>query len=158
MEKSRKDAKKKIKKFLKKTSEVNKIEQSILDYANKLAFDEDCLILTYNNKLDDIIMNLDPKSELKNDYLLEAIKNKEIDLKQIAFLAPHKLFPNRWKKIIDRRNLIEYKKTNPTTTDIYTCYKCGKKKCTVYQMQTRSADEPMTTFVTCLVCENKWNF
>jgi transcription elongation factor S-II len=26
------------------------------------------------------------------------------------------------------------------------------------QMQTRSADEPMTTFVTCVNCGNKWKF
>jgi transcription elongation factor S-II len=25
-------------------------------------------------------------------------------------------------------------------------------------MQTRSADEPMTTFVTCLVCDKHWKF
>ena len=31
-----------------------------------------------------------------------------------------------------------------------------KKKCTYYQLQTRSADEPMTTFITCLNCNNKW--
>ena len=29
-------------------------------------------------------------------------------------------------------------------------------KCTYYQLQTRSADEPMTTFVTCINCGNRW--
>lgn len=36
------------------------------------------------------------------------------------------------------------------------CGKCKGKKTTYYQMQTRSADEPMTTFVTCHDCGNKW--
>ena len=41
-------------------------------------------------------------------------------------------------------------------TDTFTCRKCKKKKCSYYQMQTRSADEPMTTFVSCLSCGNRW--
>ena len=43
---------------------------------------------------------------------------------------------------------------NMATTDLYKCYKCGERKATSYQMQVRSADEPMTIFVTCLVCYN----
>jgi transcription elongation factor S-II len=41
------------------------------------------------------------------------------------------------------------------TTD-FTCFKCKKNNCTYYQLQTRSADEPMTTFVTCVNCESHW--
>lgn len=33
------------------------------------------------------------------------------------------------------------------STDMFKCSKCGKNQTTYYQMQTRSADEPMTTFV-----------
>ena len=43
-------------------------------------------------------------------------------------------------------------------TDQFKCGKCKKRKCRYYQMQTRSADEPMTTFVTCVNCGNKWKF
>jgi transcription elongation factor S-II len=38
------------------------------------------------------------------------------------------------------------------------CNKCGQKKVTYTQAQTRSADEPMTTFCTCLNCGNRWKF
>lgn len=39
------------------------------------------------------------------------------------------------------------------------CRSCKKKsKCDYYQVQTRSADEPMTTFVTCLECDTKWKY
>nr|GFC98141.1 transcription elongation factor TFIIS-like [Tanacetum cinerariifolium] len=44
------------------------------------------------------------------------------------------------------------------TTDEFRCGRCGKRKCTYYQLQTRSADEPMTTFVTCVNCDNHWKF
>lgn len=40
----------------------------------------------------------------------------------------------------------------------FTCGKCKSKKTTYRQAQTRSADEPMTTFVTCLDCDNRWKF
>ncbi|XP_019414381.1 PREDICTED: transcription elongation factor TFIIS-like [Lupinus angustifolius] len=44
------------------------------------------------------------------------------------------------------------------TTDQFKCGRCGQRKTTYYQMQTRSADEPMTTYVTCVVCNNRWKF
>ena len=42
------------------------------------------------------------------------------------------------------------------STDQFRCGKCGRRECTYFQMQTRSADEPMTTFVTCVHCGNRW--
>lgn len=47
---------------------------------------------------------------------------------------------------------------NLATTDQFRCGKCRQRKCTYYQMQTRSADEPMTTFVQCVNCGNRWRF
>ena len=41
-------------------------------------------------------------------------------------------------------------------TDSFTCRKCRSKKCTYYELQTRSADEPMTLFITCIDCGTKW--
>mmetsp|Transcript_8230 Transcript_8230/g.20843 ORF Transcript_8230/g.20843 Transcript_8230/m.20843 type:complete len:366 (+) Transcript_8230:37-1134(+) len=43
-------------------------------------------------------------------------------------------------------------------TGMFTCGKCKGTKTTYFQMQTRSSDEPMTTFVTCLTCNNRWKF
>ena len=39
---------------------------------------------------------------------------------------------------------------------IFQCTKCNSKKTTYYSLQTRSADEPMTNFVTCVTCKHKW--
>jgi len=41
---------------------------------------------------------------------------------------------------------------------LFTCGKCKGMKTTYFQMQTRSSDEPMTTFVSCLECGNRWKF
>jgi len=43
-------------------------------------------------------------------------------------------------------------------TGMFTCGKCKGEKTTYFQMQTRSSDEPMTTFVSCLTCNNRWKF
>ena len=45
-----------------------------------------------------------------------------------------------------------------THTDLLKCGKCEKKNCTYSQIQTRSADEPMNTFVLCNECGNRWKF
>ncbi|ELQ76770.1 Transcription elongation factor TFIIS/Cofactor of enhancer-binding protein Sp1 [Trachipleistophora hominis] len=42
-------------------------------------------------------------------------------------------------------------------TDIFFCFKCKQRKCRYRQIQTRSADEPMTTYVFCK-CGNTWKF
>jgi len=44
---------------------------------------------------------------------------------------------------------------NVASTDQFQCGKCKQRKCTYFQLQTRSADEPMTTFVTCVNCNNR---
>jgi transcription elongation factor S-II len=43
-------------------------------------------------------------------------------------------------------------------TDMFKCGRCKARKCKYYQLQTRSADEPLTTFVTCVNCDNRWKF
>ena len=41
---------------------------------------------------------------------------------------------------------------------ILTCGKCKSNKTDYYQMQTRSADEPMTTYANCKACGHRWKF
>lgn len=77
----------------------------------------------------------------------------------IAFLTHQELNPEKWHDLLCKKqkrdeHLFSHK-IAATTTD-FTCFKCKKNKCTYYQLQTRSADEPMTTFVTCVECENHW--
>ncbi len=44
----------------------------------------------------------------------------------------------------------------PVATSMYTCGKCRKNECTFYTLQTRSADEAESIFITCLNCGHKW--
>jgi transcription elongation factor S-II len=45
---------------------------------------------------------------------------------------------------------------DPTAGGEFTCKRCKGTKTHHYSMQTRSSDEPMTVFVTCLTCNNRW--
>ncbi|KAE8125553.1 hypothetical protein FH972_020344 [Carpinus fangiana] len=40
------------------------------------------------------------------------------------------------------------------STNMFQCSQCRERKCIYYQLQTRSADEPMTTYVTCVNCNS----
>lgn len=52
----------------------------------------------------------------------------------------------------------QYAKKQLQTTSEFICGKCKKDKCQFFEMQTRSADEPMTMYVFCCTpgCGNKW--
>jgi transcription factor S len=52
--------------------------------------------------------------------------------------------------VLEETNRIE----NPTTSVI--CPECGHTKAEYFQQQTRSADEPATTFFRCLKCDHRW--
>jgi len=69
--------------------------------------------------------------------------------------------PERWidllKQVAERDKALHSKKKTANTQMF--CSGCKTKtNCDYYQMQTRSADEPMTTFVTCLECDKRWKF
>lgn len=106
----------------------------------------------YEDKLNNIISSIEQYDANDTQGLLYKIKNGEIDAFTIPILKPYELVPSKFNELLSRNKLIEEKKNNIATTTAYKCYKCGNNKCTVAQVQTRSADEPMTIFVTCQVC------
>jgi DNA-directed RNA polymerase subunit M/transcription elongation factor TFIIS len=69
--------------------------------------------------------------------------------------------PKRWRAIIEttiEKEKAKYSKKKTASIFMH-CSSCKRKtKCDYYQLQTRSADEPMTTFVTCLECDKRWKF
>jgi len=96
-----------------------------------------------------------------NENWLTKLKNGEVDIKTFVEMSAVDLCPARWKAALDK--MIETEKKlyskNDSASIFMWCSGCKKKsKCDYYQMQTRSADEPMTTFVTCLECDKRWKF
>ena len=67
--------------------------------------------------------------------------------------------PSKWDKYIEakmKRDKYKFENNIEASTDSFTCRQCKSNKCSYYQMQTRSADEPMTTFVSCITCGARW--
>jgi len=74
-------------------------------------------------------------------------------------MTHHELLPEKWSLLIEaksKRDKNKFEVNMSAATDVFTCRKCKGNQCTYYQMQTRSADEPMATFVTCLECSTRW--
>jgi DNA-directed RNA polymerase subunit M/transcription elongation factor TFIIS len=113
----------------------------------------------YTNKFFQIYSNLLPDMCVKNDYLLKALLLKKINIYNICTMTPNELFPKAWVDIFDKKkeiDKIKYSIKEEVTTDEYTCRRCKHNKCTYYQEQTRSGDESITTFITCINCQNNW--
>ncbi|NWX93046.1 TCEA2 protein, partial [Nothoprocta ornata] len=114
--------------------------------------------MKYKNRVRSRISNLkDSKNpELKKNVLCGAITPE-----QIAVMTSEEMASNELKEIrkaMTKEAIREHQmaKTGGTQTDLFTCGKCKKKNCTYTQVQTRSSDEPMTTFVVCNECGNRW--
>tara|TARA_B100000965_G_scaffold222325_1_gene186024 strand:- start:1183 stop:1704 length:522 start_codon:yes stop_codon:yes gene_type:complete len=141
----------------------NNLEKGIYNYAIKTAGEKKILkkwenehfVNLYLQKLKTIIFNL------KNEEVYKKLTNKEIKAHELAFMSHQDMRPDLWNELIELKKIKDENKFSPkieASTDDFTCSKCKSKKCTFYQLQTRSADEPMTTFVTCLDCGNRWKF
>lgn len=99
-------------------------------------------------------------SYVQNDEnWLTKLKNKELTPQVFVEMSAMEMCPKQWKETIERIMESERKlySKNMNASIITWCSGCKKKsKCDYYQLQTRSADEPMTTFFTCLECDKKW--
>lgn len=115
---------------------------------------------SYRNKLRTFTMNLRNK---KNPELRDRLLTGAIAPGAFIKMTPGEMAPESLKKEIEKlqkQNLFDAQGATEkrAVTDRFTCGKCKHKKVSYYQMQTRSADEPLTTFCTCENCGNRWKF
>ena len=95
------------------------------------------------------------------DFVLNKIKYSIWEPEQIISMKSQELYPDIWEEVLlKNKKKLDFlsKGNNGQGTDMFKCGKCKQRNCTYFQMQTRSADEPMTTFVTCLNCNKRWKF
>ncbi|XP_058249808.1 transcription elongation factor A protein 1 [Hemibagrus wyckioides] len=128
---------------------------------------EECIFLEfkntdmkYKNRVRSRISNL---KDMKNPNLRRNVLCGNVPPDRIAKMTAEEMASDELKEM--RKNMTkeairdhQMAKTGGTVTDLFTCGRCKKNKCTYTQVQTRSADEPMTTFVFCNECGNRWKF
>jgi len=157
----RENIRKKLNGILNNETQCINLEKGIYNFAIKEAnqrkiikkWENPHFTQLYVDRLRSIYINL------KTPDLAEQIKNREIKPENVAFMTHQELNPEHWKEYIERkikRDSSKYTTNIEASTDMFTCKKCKSKKCTYYELQTRSADEPTTVFITCLDCGKHW--
>jgi DNA-directed RNA polymerase subunit M/transcription elongation factor TFIIS len=137
------------------------IEKGVFNYAIKEAsskkiikkWENPLFVQIYIDRLRTIYLNL------KNPTLLTQLKNKEILPQLFAYMTHQEMDSSHWKELLEqkmKRDANKFTTNIQASTDMFTCKKCKSKRCTYYELQTRSADEPATIFITCLDCGKNW--
>lgn len=105
------------------------------------------------------LSNLDPAGYVGNSRLIRRLQEGEFPPHQVAFMTARELYPEHWQALADeqlKRETTMLEGSNEEGSDMFKCRKCGKAKVRYWEMQTRSADEPMTIFIRCLNCGKEW--
>lgn len=106
-----------------------------------------------------IVGNLNPNTYIQNKNLFKRFEDGELSLEEIASFGHTDLYPEIWKDSLIRqfeREKRQLEGNRSMATDQFLCKGCKKRECTYYELQTRSADEPMTIFIQCLNCGKRW--
>ena len=138
------------------------IEKGIYNYALKEAANNKELkkwsnpyfVQIYTNRFKTIHSNLKSNNKLRED-----INSGKLKPDVFVFMTHQEIAPEKWEELIQqkiKRDKSKYETKVAAATDTFTCRKCKSNECKYYQMQTRSADEHMTTFVSCINCGNRW--
>ena len=151
----------KLQELIESEKKAINLEKGIYNYALKEAnnrkvvkkWDNPYYVQIYLDRLRTIYINLGKQG------LLTSVKDGTVTVKNLAFMTHQEMQPEKWDALIQakiKKDKSKYDTQQEAMTDTFKCRKCHSNKCSYYQMQTRSADEPMTTFVTCIECANRW--
>jgi transcription elongation factor S-II len=160
-EKFRSNIRSKLDEILQNEKNSSNLEKGIFNFALNEAknrkvvkkWDNPYFVQIYIDRLRSIFTNLN------KSHLLDQLNSGSIKAHTIAFMTHQELNPEKWNELIiakSKRDQNKFENNLEAATDTFTCRKCKSNKCTYMQLQLRSADEPMTTFVTCLSCGNRW--
>ncbi|XP_065193906.1 transcription elongation factor A protein 2-like [Sycon ciliatum] len=114
----------------------------------------------YRNRVRSRVANL---QDTKNPSLCANVMSGAISPEKLAKMTAEEMASDKMKEL--RQHFTkegvrdaQMSVNSGTTTDLLKCSKCKQRKCTYNQLQTRSSDEPMTTFVFCQHCGHRWKF
>ena len=98
-------------------------------------------------------------NNISSPTIVDGLISGDILPQSVAFMTHQEIQPDKWNPLIDKKTKRDASKCDKkigASTAMFTCSRCKSKNCTYYEMQTRSADEPATIFITCLNCDNHW--
>jgi DNA-directed RNA polymerase subunit M/transcription elongation factor TFIIS len=133
----------------------NKIDEGFYDYTKQLCESNPHNLYIATPIYKDIVKNFIYNCEKGSNTLTKLkklIKKGNFNPYNFAFLKPEELDEENWIKIILRRQITIDKLTNLPTVTWKECKRCKSSEYQFFQQQTRSADEPMTTFYICMGC------
>lgn len=123
----------------------------------------------YENKARKIFFSLKKNSELRQDLLdgrLTVANLLQLPSEMLATRAKREQAQKEREDImmakrndyfqITRDETMRENGLDPNAGGEHKCSRCKGQKTSSYSLQTRSADEPMTVFVTCLTCGKRW--
>ena len=123
----------------------------------------------YTDKARSLLFNLKRNDRLREDVvsgLCPPVVLATLTPEQMATDEQQKVRENAMKSsvmerrsdyyVVNRDNILRANGINPNVGGEFVCSRCKGNKTTHYAMQTRSADEPMTVFVSCLTCGKRW--
>jgi len=111
----------------------------------------------YKDIVKNLLFNCQKNSRTLQN-IIKKINKKEFNAYNLAYLRPDELDEDNWMKIILRKQTTDEKLNNLPTVEWKPCRICKATEYFFFQQQTRSADEPMTTFYTCKKCGKNYRF
>lgn len=144
-------------------NDSRKLEHFIYNYSISESIKRDVVVMwedrlfktIYLDKVIFIYANL----ARDNNKFFKHFKKSKMKLEDLITLKREDISPEKWTDIINKNRekedvLFEHKAYTMSTQ--YKCKKCKKRDVSIEMFQTRSADEPMTAFITCNNCGFHW--
>lgn len=149
--------------FFQKINFGSNMEKSIFNYSIKFLSSKGLIPYWNNVQFQSFYLNERDKTieelQITKYFILNPVLRKEIKPHEIPFMTTFERNPKLWSTFVAAENKKEasmFEVPVESITDRYHCRRCNQNKTTYFQLQVRSADEPMTTFITCTVCNNRW--
>ncbi|OAL07552.1 transcription elongation factor [Phaeosphaeriaceae sp. SRC1lsM3a] len=114
----------------------------------------------YKQKMRSLFQNLKNKS---NPALRKDVLSGKIPAKKFVVMSHDEMKSDSRRaedEKLEKENMNQamVAQVEKSISKEFQCGKCKKKMVSYSQAQTRSADEPMTTFCECMNCGNRWKF
>lgn len=139
---------------------ISEIERGVYDKSIKSIktvnnpWENNKFLTEYSTTARKIIDNLNNKNN--GNTIVQKIKMEIWNPYDLAEIDHKELYAELWTSL--KKPIEDGGELHENYVGLFKCKKCKSYKTTYYQLQTRSADEPMTTFVTCINCEFRWKF